>query len=232
MTNPHEIDPHFLEYNFDDYQEDMDQETFAKRYAGVLASKNKKRLSKSSIKRIWGKFIKEERLDFFAVHTNLTEYDVARVGADKFIYTIGWTKPAHIHNWRKHKVRIGICCHCDDQFVPMMLQTNHGLCNHCRPLYSSKAMQQFVLKELNGSERYFKAHRDMLMDFFIMFYNDPSLRVLFLKDSEFAKNLEAEEIEKPDWLESELTGEPPVVNPDILDAGEQNRNRIDVSDNE
>jgi hypothetical protein len=74
----------------------------------------------------------------------------------------------------------------------MMLQYNFGLCGLCKPIYSSKAIQNFVLRQLGVSKRYDGAQHDLLMDFFIMFYNDPIFRNLFLKGTDSAKEWEEE----------------------------------------
>lgn len=182
------------------YDENISKDDYKKRYAGTYAKDSGKRLSKASLKRIWNKFVREERIDFFKAHNTFQIEDIVMIGIDKFINTMGWTKPQHVKSWHNNRIRVGICCHCRDQFIPMIFQANHGLCNNCRPLYSVPAMQNFVKRELANSERYYKARRDMLMDFYIMFYHDSDFRKLFLKDSEMAKELENLEVEMPEWL--------------------------------
>jgi hypothetical protein len=200
------VDPDFLAgiEELKSYDPDnLDHEAFKKRYAGFYQKDNGKRLSKSSMRGIWRRFMTHERHAFLTAHTNLTLYDIGRVGIDKFIITMGWRSKADTKRWRNNKVRIGICCHCQDQFIPMMFQHNHGLCNNCKPLFSSKAMRNFVLDKLHNADRYQHAHRDMLMDFYIMFYSDEQLRKLFLKTDEFAQEWAAKEFEAPEWLPKE-----------------------------
>lgn len=166
---------------------------FKKRYAGVVAKDQGERLSPSKIGKIWDNFMKYEYRSFLTSHTNLSLSSIMQIGIDKFIYTLGWRKPSDTATWRKNKVRIGTCCHCEDQFVAMMFQHNHGLCMNCRPLYSVTAIRNYILHVMNISERYQNAHHDLLMDFYIMFYHDPSLRKLFLKGTESAQALEAKD---------------------------------------
>lgn len=184
-----------------DYNPEMTAEEFKARYGGIYQKDKGKRLSKSAMQRIWNKFVKEERMDFFKAHTLFTVYDIAAIGIDKFIYTMGWTKPSHVRTWRNNKIRVGLCGDCKQHFIPMLLQSNHGLCHTCRPQYSVKAMKNFILRELRTTERYYKAHRDCLMDFYIMFYNDGNFRKLFKKDCDFAQELEALVLETPEWAE-------------------------------
>jgi hypothetical protein len=185
-----------------DYHMQMTEEHFQERY-GLGKGGSFKRLSRSAIRSIWRQFIEVERRDFFDVHRHMNVYDVARVGIDKFVYVMGWEKKHDAARWRNNKIRIGICCHCRDQFVMMILQQNHGLCKTCRPLYSSIAIRNFLVKQLWESERYQHAHRDLFMDFFILFYNDVNLRALFWKGSDSAKELEADERPLPDWYDEE-----------------------------
>lgn len=174
---------------------------FKKRYAGFVAKDTGYRLSPSAVKNIWNAFMRSEYREFLASHVNLTMDDLLDIGIDKFIYTLNWSKPKDASNWRNHKIRIGYCCHCHDQFIAMIIQSNQGLCNNCRPDYSVKAMRNYILKVLNDSDRYHEAHRDALMDFYILFYNDQSFRNLFMKSSEFAQQLEEENYEVPEWVD-------------------------------
>ena len=164
---------------------------FKQRFSGVLAKDTGVRLSPSKIKKMWEKFIQQEYRDFFASHTNLKMEDVLNIGVDKFVYVMGWMKPSDVASWRKNKVRVGYCCHCKDQFIPMMLQTNQGMCLQCRPLYSPEAMRIFVRDIMSHSARYHNNENDLMMDFHIMFYSDPEMRQLFLKDNPFSQELEA-----------------------------------------
>jgi hypothetical protein len=187
-----------------DYHMNMSVESFRERY-GMTAGGITNRLSRSMIRNIWRQFITVERRDFFDVHRHMDVYDVARVGIDKFVYMMGWETKHDAARWRNNKIRVGICCHCHDQFVMMLLQQNHGLCKTCRPLYSSTAIRNFLVKQLWESERYQSAHRDLFMDFFILFFRDANLRALFWKGSDSANELEADERELPGWYD-EQTG--------------------------
>jgi hypothetical protein len=189
-----------------DYKEDITEEEFKERYAGMYQKDNGKRLSKRSLQKIWNKFIREERVDFFTSHNTFSLADVFQIGYDKFIYTLGWTKPSHVSRWRNNKVRIGPCCHCNDQFIPLIFQFNQGLCNNCKPKYSIKAIRNYMVTQLNGSKRYYKAKEDLLMDFYIVFYNDKKLRELFLVDSPFAKEYDAMDPEIPEWAKDRRLG--------------------------
>lgn len=183
-------------------EEDMDEALkertidFKQRYAGVIAKDQGQRLSPSKISKIWDNFMKYECRSFLSSHTNLALPTILSIGIDKFIYTLGWTKPSDTATWRNNKVRLGTCCHCNDQFIPMMFQHNHGLCMNCRPLYSVKAIRNYILRVMNISPRYENAQHDLLMDFYIMFYHDSALRKIFLKGSKTANSLELLEVEE------------------------------------
>jgi hypothetical protein len=163
---------------------------FKKRNAGFLGKDDGDRLSVSQIKRIWEKFMKDEYRGFLQSHTNMTMKEIITIGIDKFVYALGWKRPSDVPNWHKNRLRVGICCHCQDQFIPMMLQYNFGLCGLCKPMYSSKAIQNFVIHQLDISKRYEGAQHDLLMDFFIVFYHDQAFRHLFLKESDSAMEWE------------------------------------------
>jgi hypothetical protein len=177
---------------------------FKDRYAGVLAKDMGDRLSISKITRIWEKFISDEYRGFMNAHLNLTMTQIMNIGIDKFIYVMGWRRPTDVVTWHNNKLRIGACCHCNDQFIPMMFQYNNGLCTNCRPLYSHSAIRNFVIRQLNVSERYEEASRDLLMDFYIMFYHDEKLRKLFLVGTESAKEMESFQDELPTWAKKDL----------------------------
>lgn len=183
-------------------KESLDKEClkhFKERYAGVYAKDTGGRLSVSQLQNTWTRFMEREYRGFLEAHVNLTMSKIVEIGLDKFIYAMGWRRPSDASRWRNNKLRIGACCHCEDQFMPMMLQYNHGLCVNCRPLYSSKAIRKYIIRQLHISERYDHAQHDLLMDFHIVFYHDPVLRRLFLVDSETAKEYEAYADEVPEW---------------------------------
>ncbi|MGE7305818.1 hypothetical protein ACQKJG_18515 [Priestia megaterium] len=174
---------------------------FKDRFAGVVSKDMGDRLSPSKIKKMWEKFICGEYRDFLQAHVNLTMQDIVEIGVDKFFYVMGWKKPSDVSKWRNNKVRIGYCCHCHDQFVPMILQYNHGLCLNCKGHYSETAIRNFVIRTLNESNRYHEAQHDMMMDFHIMFYHDEQFRRMFLVGDEFAIQMEQTEGEVPEWVQ-------------------------------
>lgn len=176
---------------------------FKKRNAGYLGKDDGERLSVSQMKRIWERFMKDEYRGFLNAHTNLTMEEIIKIGIDKFVISLGWRKPSDIPSWHNNKLRIGVCCSCRDQFIPMMLQYNYGLCGQCKPLYSGTAIRNFIIHQSHLSKRYDGAQHDLLMDFFIMFYHDEPLRNLFLVDSPSAKAWEVENEEVPKSVELE-----------------------------
>lgn len=159
-------------------------------FAGVISKDEHVRLSVSQIKNTWERFMEREYRAFLNAHLNLTLEDIIKVGIDKFVYVMGWKRPSDVSSWHNNRVRVGTCCHCKDQFIPMMLQHNHGLCANCRPAYSPKAIHNFAVYQVKNSQRYQEASQDLLMDFYIMFYMDEKFRNLFLKDSASAKEME------------------------------------------
>lgn len=191
-----------LNDGLDTYDVNLDAEAFKQRHAGLLTDPGY-RLTKKQIVDIMTEFVKDEADAFFKAHPNFTMEDILRAGPDRFVYLLGWSKPKHVARWKNNKVRVGLCGHCRVQFIAMMLQTNHGLCGNCRPLYSTKAIRKFIVNQLNVAERYQHAHRDLIMDFYVMFYHDTQFRNLFLADSESAKQIEALEVEVPSWVEAE-----------------------------
>lgn len=184
-------------------------------FAGVISKDEHTRLSVSQVKNIWERFMKGEYRSFLNAHLNLTLADIIKVGVDRFVYVMGWKRPSDVPSWHNNRVRVGVCCHCQDQFIPMMLQTNHGLCVNCRPKYSVTAIRKFAIHQLNTSERYYEATQDLLMDFYIIFYMDEKFRKLFLKGSESASQMEEFEEKTPEWAtprevkeqEGEVVGE-------------------------
>ena len=157
------------------------------------------RLSPAKIQNIWNRFMRGEYRAFFQAHTTMSLSDVMDAGVDRFIYTLGWTKPGDVPSWHNNKIRIGLCAHCREQFLPLMFQYNHGLCGNCRSKYSAKAIKNFISHQLNTSKRYDHAQHDMLMDFYILFYNDEQFRKLFKVGTKDASVLEDLESEIPDW---------------------------------
>lgn len=189
------------------YTDEMTHEQMKERYGGMYGKMPEKPLSRSIVKGIWKRFLEEERRDFIIKHNTISMDDIVRIGIDKFFMTLGWNTPAQVHSWRNNVVRIGICPDCDDQFIPLMFQTNQGLCNNCRPKYSTKAIRRFIEYTITTNDRYEEAHRDALMDFYIMFYSDADLRKLFVKDTPSAKEMEEREFEVPEWYKEEQAKE-------------------------
>jgi hypothetical protein len=185
-----------------DYNPDLDDEQFKARYAGLFQYKHRPYISKEKMLEIWNAF-QSEMPAFLEAHKNLKEEDISKIGIDKFVLTMGWLEIDDVKRWTNNKVRVGYCCHCQDQFVLMILQYNHGLCDKCRPSFSSQAIAEFLKKQMY-TERYQQSHHDLYMDFFIMFYNDSVFRGLFLKGTDFANNLEQELNQLPEFFQSKL----------------------------
>lgn len=178
-------------------------EVLEHRYQGMLGTDGKEYLSHSTLVRIWKKFMVEERRDYILRHNTLSMDDLVRIGIDKFIMTNGWKKPSDVSSWRNNVVRIGVCPDCKDQFVPLMFQTNHGLCKTCRVQYNTKAIRKFITNVLATNDRYLNAMDDALMDFYIMFYSDDEFRHLFKKGDPFAEDFAERDIETPEWVKEE-----------------------------
>lgn len=165
-------------------------EHFKARFSGVIAKDQGERHSPSKILRIWEHFMRNDYRDFLQAHSNLTLKDILKIGIDKFIYTLGWNKPSDTGSWHNNKIRIGYCCHCKNQFVPLIFQHNHGLCMSCRPDYSVTAIRNFILMQIESSKRYNGAHYDLLMDFYLIFYHDEKFRSLFRNGAQTAMEFE------------------------------------------
>lgn len=216
----HKIDPSLLKMEqefFRNYNEDMTPEEAKDRYAGMYGSDKDKVIPKKHLKKIWSTFITDERIDYITSNNTVSVEEIVSIGIDKFVRTNGWSRSSDVRNWRSNSVRVGKCPECNDQFLPMIMQANHGLCSHCRPKFSVKAIQRFVEHLISTSPRYYLAHRDALMDFYIMFYSDNAFRKLFLKDSETAKEYETREYVVPEWFKEEQQREMDGMQQRLLD---------------
>lgn len=178
---------------------------FHKTYAGVISKDTGERVTPKQLKKIWKRFMKEEYIPFLQAHTNLNISQIVDIGVDKFVYVLGWQDVTDVDSWRQNKIRIGVCCHCHDQFIPMMLQYNHGLCYNCKPHFSEKAIRKFMIRQLNIAPRYDQAQNDLLMDFYIIFYHDDKFRKMFLKDTETAASMEEMTDGVPEWAKKHGT---------------------------
>lgn len=206
---------------FKNYNEDMTEEEMKVRYAGMYGKIGDKAIPKQRLKRIWEEFLHTERRDFIIKHNTISVDDIIRIGIDKFVQTLGWKVRSDVSSWRRNVVRVGICPECDDQFIPLMFQTNQGLCNHCRPNFSIKAIKRFIEYVVTVNDRYQHAHHDALMDFYIMFHNDANFRKLFIKDSESANEMETREFEVPDWFKEVQEKEEARLQQRLVDMVEQ-----------
>lgn len=184
---------------FEWYKEDMSPEEMKARYAGMYGKMRETPMPRRKLERIWDLFLQEERRDFIISHNTMSISEILRIGIDKFVMTLGWEKVSDVATWRNNVVRIGICPECKEQFIPLMFQTNQGLCNNCRPNFSVKAIRRFMEYVIAKNDRYENAHHDALMDFYIMFYNDELFRKLFVKGTDSANQFETQEYELPDW---------------------------------
>lgn len=202
---------------FHKYDENMSPEVAAERYGGMYGTDKDEVLPKRKLEKIWRKFLLQERIDYIVKNNTVSIEDIVNIGIDKFIRTNGWEKAADVPTWRNNVVRVGICPECKDQFIPLIMQTNHGLCKNCRPNFSGKAIKRFVEHVISTSPRYFRAHQDALMDFYIMFYNDSIFRKMFIKDSPTAIEIEEREFELPEWLEEEQEKDLAVAQQRMLD---------------
>lgn len=174
------------------------------RYAGTVAKKPKLP-SKSVLKAIWNEFVERERFSYINANDTISIDDIIRIGIDKFVITNGWTRKSEVAAWHNNRVRIGVCPHCKDQFVPLMFQTNYGLCRNCVPKYSSEAIRKYLEFVASTNKRYENAMNDLLMDFFILFYSKEDFRVLFLEGSDFAQKYKEKEFEVAEWLRKQQT---------------------------
>lgn len=137
--------------------------------------------TKKDLSILWDEFIQKERLGFLNKNQIVSMDDILNIGPDKFFYTLGFKKRSDVKSWRKNTVRIGKCCHCNNNFVPMLLSKNLGMCKNCRPKFSFESVQGFISEVVMNSDAYVKSNTKGLMDFCILFYNDKNLRALFLR---------------------------------------------------
>ena len=148
--------------------------------------------TKKQIKAIWDKFKEEELADFTSANSYLSVKEIIDVGIDKFIYTMGITKPKHVASWKNHVVNIKVCGNCKDEFIPMMIQQNGGLCKRCAKEFSFEALQYFWAKE-SEKERDVDSQLyggpNVMINVLTLFVNDDRFRNLFKKDSDFVNDL-------------------------------------------
>lgn len=188
---------------FEGYDKISDED-FKARHLGIVGSKEVQQPSHATLRRIWKKFVMEERRDYILRQTTVSMDDIMRIGIDKFVVANGWESAKDVSSWRSNSVRMGICSECKDQFLPLMFQFNHGLCKGCRPAYDVTAMQNYLTKVLATNERYVGAMDDAMMDFYIMFYVDEMFRNLFKKENPFAQTMRETVVETPKWLDEEM----------------------------
>lgn len=203
------------------YNEEMTHEQMKERYAGMYGKLPEKALSKRQMAKIFNEFMQTERRDFLIKNEMVSVQDILDIGIDKFIMTLGWTKPSDVPSWRNNVVRIGICPECNEQFIPLIFQVNQGLCNNCRPDFSVPAIKRFIEHTAAMNERYQEASSDLLMDFYIMFYNDANFRALFRKGSEDAKTIENLEFEIPEWYKKDQERRMKIVEQRALESIEE-----------
>lgn len=186
---------------FLNYNENMTEEQARERYEGGMYGTDVTNIiEEKRLRRLWEVFVRQERIDYITANNHTSMDDILDIGIDKFIRTNGWMRKSDVKSWRNNVVRIGTCPECRNEFVPLMMQANHGLCLTCRMDFSTKAIKRFVENVIATNKRYHNAEKDALMDFYIMFYSDPNFRSLFKKDTDTAKEYENLEFEKPQWF--------------------------------
>lgn len=203
---------------FRNYNEEMTEEEAKDRYAGMYGTDRAYVIPKKQLKQIWKRFVMEERIDYITMNNTVSVDEIIAIGIDKFVRTNGWMRSGDVPRWRSNVARVGKCPECNDQFIPLLMQTNHGLCNHCRPNFSVKAIKRFVEHTISTNERYFRADKDALMDFYIMFYNDATFRKLFIKGSESAEFFETREYVIPDWFKEQQQKDMEVMQQQMLQS--------------
>lgn len=180
-----------IEKQLQEYSAPVDKESWYARHGGVYSKYSHKRLSKSALSRIFKRFMLHARHDYLK-HQDLTMDDIIRIGVEQFVVANGWLKPKQVDGWVQNRVRIATCAGCDAHFVPALIQVNQGLCRHCRKKYSFPAIRQFMVEQTASNEEAENTKDpSMLVNFHIMFKNDAVFRSLFLKEDEFAIELEA-----------------------------------------
>lgn len=190
-----------IERQLDSYVPPKDRTEWNERHAGLYSSYSEKRLSKSSLARLFNRFLRYERRAYCAAH-DITLEDILNVGIERFIVANGWRKVSQVATWRRNAVRLHVCPGCDGQFVPAMYQTNHGLCSHCRKEFSDKAIRGYVQQTIDemrkelaeqkeGAEPSQTSEPSFLVNFYVLFEKDAIFRNLFKKDDPFAKSCEA-----------------------------------------
>lgn len=190
-----------IERQFLTYKPIETKEEWKERHRGMLVKFPKEQIKKGALRRVFNAFLKTERIDYFKAHDFSVE-DIVRIGIDKFVVANGWMQPGDAKTWRNNIVRIGVCPHCQDQFATKIYEANHGLCRSCVPLFSSKAIQGFLIKEAQ-TETYTEDHASLAVNFYMIFSNVKPFRNLFLKDTDSAIEYEAE-VEKYDQKLEEL----------------------------
>lgn len=164
---------------------------YQERHAGVYSKYDEKRISKQGMLKIFRRFATYEAADYFQEHTIRPE-DILRIGIDKFVVANGWTRRTEVRAWRNYKVRLHVCPSCEDQFVPALMQQNHGLCRHCRKEFSNLAIRSYVTRNLEEREtdEVETDQPSFLINFYALFTHDRAFRNMFRVDALFAQEEE------------------------------------------
>ena len=189
-----------VDRQLDDYIPPADREEWNNRHGGLYSRYSEKRLSRSSLNRIFNRFLRYEHRAYCEAHDIVLE-DILRIGIEQFVVANGWRKVSHVATWRKNKVRLHVCPGCDKQFVPAMYQTNHGLCIHCRKDFSEKAIRGYMQRSIDEMKRSIEeqgledeerrtTEPSFMVNFYILFKHDKLFRDLFRKGDPFAESCE------------------------------------------
>lgn len=154
-----------------------------------------KTMNAKRLKKTWEAFKETELDEFINLNDLITVQDIFDVGIDKFIYSLGVDSPKNVRSWRTHVVRLGVCPECKNEFVPMMIQTNGGVCIKCATKFSFDALRQFIKNEtqVRLKKEDYSVEKDspenVLMQVMIMFQKSPLFRSMFKKDTPFVEDL-------------------------------------------
>lgn len=68
--------------------------------------------------------------------------DIERIGVDKFIKSMDWTRREQVLSWKTDKAHIIPCIECNSEFA--VFEIDFGLCKECQKKYDLREIQKFL----------------------------------------------------------------------------------------
>lgn len=158
-----------------------------------LYGTDKYQLKPRKLRKTFNAFLESGELaEYLSATGNFTLEEAVDVGIDKFLASVGIKKHTKVDSWRTHNVKLDICPDCRNEFAPVMIRTNGGLCKKCVKKYSFEGLSAFVEEQMTiprDEASLFVEPENIFLNVMILFYKDNKFRSMFLKDTEFINDL-------------------------------------------